>query len=223
MLSTKDDYFALSRQQALPNRCPLLNRCERRAHTIAIANNWDHEEAPGRLAMKEPIIASIGEPAYLIGGTNNFITGGQCPEVGLFESTIAIMGLSGSPVTSGQYDKHMNPQYQIKETGHFSECAEYIHASNGGFASDVPAIPVTQQLLPPEKVTLQWLFAHVPISYWISAATLLFAIFCLGIQANELQVVREYLHFQSPRERVTSPPANPSAPAAAVLGPKSSK
>lgn len=125
MLHNKEEYFELSRRHGLPTRCPLLQRCERRAHTLALANNWPLDKAASFAELDLPIVGSVGEPAYLIGGKNNFIVGGQCPEVGLFETTMAIIGLNGMPVTMGQYDKYTDPQYEVLETGHFSECAEY--------------------------------------------------------------------------------------------------
>jgi hypothetical protein len=212
MLKTKDDYFALSRQQALPNRCPLLDRCERRADTVAIANNWNSGEAPGRLAMKAPLVESVGDPAYLIGGVNNFIIGGQCPEVGLFESTMAIAGLSGSPLTSGRYDKSLSPQYEVLETGHFSECAEYVSANHNSSSPPAPTMAIPPVLAAPDKITLKWLFAHVPVSYWICAATALGTMFYAGLQASETSIVREFFHVEATREHGAGPSAKGAAP-----------
>lgn len=201
MLKTKDDYFALSRQQALPNRCPLIDRCERRAHTLAIANNWDFSEAPERLEMRAPLVRSLGEIAYQSGVGNNFIIGGQCPEVGLFESTMAIIGLSGVPLTKGRYDKYMDPQYEVLETGHFSECAEYVYSCLESSAAPTESTSVPQSIALPEKVTLKWLFNHVPVVHWIGAATILGATFYAGLQASQLEVVRDIFHLQPTKER----------------------
>jgi hypothetical protein len=215
MLNTKDDYFTVSRQQGLPTRCPLLDRCERRAHTVAIANDWDFDEAPKHLDMKAPLVESVGEPAYLLGGSNNFTIGGQCPEVGLFESTMAIIGLSGRPLTKGRYDKYMDPQYKVLETGHFSECAEYVrscHEDSAPTATKPTGAPL--EFAPAEKVTLRWLFNHVPLFYWGAAATLLGTIFYAGLQASQIEIVRELFHIQPTRQAGATPAAK--LPAVAV-------
>jgi len=122
---TKSDYFAVSVAQSIPARCPLLERCERRAHTIADANEWPLERAAQVVGLKKPLVKSIGEGAGRIGGANNFISGGQCPEVNLFESSHALPGFAGKPTTKGEYDKNLDPQFIIIETGHYSQCAEY--------------------------------------------------------------------------------------------------
>jgi hypothetical protein len=122
---TKSDYFAVSESLDLPMRCPLLRHCERRAHTIALANRWPLEEAAKRVDLRAPIVKSIGEGSYQIGGENNFVSGGQCPEVNLFETTVALPGFAGQATTKGAYDKYIDPQFKILETGHFSGCAEY--------------------------------------------------------------------------------------------------
>lgn len=209
MLNTKADYFALSRQQGLPSRCPLLGRCERRAHTIALANDWQLGDAAARLEMKEPLVLSVGEPAYLAGGENNFILSGQCPEVGLFDSSMAIIGLSGAPVTKGRYDKYMDPQHKILETGHFSECAEYVHSRHETSLPVTEATSLLKNLAPPEKITLKWLFDHVPISLWFGAGTLLFATFLLGLQASQAQLVRDILLIQPASEQSNAFSAKP--------------
>ena len=118
-------YFARSASQNLPNRCPILDRCERRFWTLEIASNCKGELADfGH--QRTPLVKSVGEDAYLSGGNNNFIVGGVCPEVALFEPNHFFVGLSGVATRRGQYDKMMEPKYEVLETGHFSECAEYV-------------------------------------------------------------------------------------------------
>ena len=51
--------------------------------------------------------------------------------------------------------------------------------------------PNSKELSPPEKVTLAWLWKHVPARFWISAIGILFAAFMLGIQASRLSLVKE--------------------------------
>jgi hypothetical protein len=119
-------YFARSTAQGLPNRCPILDRCERRFRTLEIVSNRHGEELGDFGNPDSPLVKAIGESAYLVGGNNNFAVGGVCPEVALFEPTHFFVGLSGVATRRGQYDKLMTPQYQVSETGHFSECAEYV-------------------------------------------------------------------------------------------------
>lgn len=129
--NSKSEYFEISKSLSLPARCPLLGRCERRAHTIALANDWPIEEAAQRVGLQVPVIQSIGESAHRIGGNNNFVFGGQCPEVNQFESTVALIGFSGKPTTEGIYDVYFpDEKYQILETGHYSQCAEYASQSS---------------------------------------------------------------------------------------------
>jgi hypothetical protein len=124
VLLDKQGYFRLSREQGLSNRCPILSRCARRSRTFELVRfreNGSYQiDKPD-----EPIVSIVGEDSYLAGGNNNFIVGGVCPEVALFESSRFFPGFSGYATTKAQYDKYMDPQDQILETGHFSECAEY--------------------------------------------------------------------------------------------------
>ena len=75
-LTTKSDYFAISRSQGLPARCPILDRCERRSNTLAIANGWSFEDSIALAKLRQPVVHVVGESPYSIGGTNNFIAGG---------------------------------------------------------------------------------------------------------------------------------------------------
>ncbi|RMH45687.1 MAG: hypothetical protein D6694_04415 [Gammaproteobacteria bacterium] len=51
--------------------------------------------------------------------------------------------------------------------------------------------PNSKELSPPEKVTLAWLWKHVPARFWASAIGILFAAFMLGIQASRLSLIKE--------------------------------
>ncbi|MEW9580665.1 hypothetical protein [Paraburkholderia sp. DGU8] len=129
-LNNKSEYFEFSRTQKLPARCPILNRCERRAHTLAIANDWPFEDSINLAELRAPIIRVVGEGPFSAGGRDNFIARGLCPEVQLFESSRAIPGLTGAPTTEGEYDKYWEVQYRVLDTGHFSECSEYVMAES---------------------------------------------------------------------------------------------
>jgi len=62
------------------------------------------------------------------------------------------------------------------------------------------------ELVFPEKVTINWLFSHVPVKYWISFLGLLLALFMLGIQASRISFVREIFNLcdQSSRTSLES-------------------
>lgn len=47
------------------------------------------------------------------------------------------------------------------------------------------------ELSPPEKVTIPWLFKHVPIPLMVAAAGLLIAFFVAGIKLSDISLVRE--------------------------------
>lgn len=74
---SKSAYFDISKSLSIPARCPLLGRCERRAHTIALANEWPLDDADQRVGLHHPIVKSLGESAYIIGGNDNFVFGGN--------------------------------------------------------------------------------------------------------------------------------------------------
>ena len=122
---SKQDYFQCSREQTLPNRCPILSRCTRRARTFELVRY--REKGSYQLdAPHEPAVPLVGEDCYLVGGEDNFVMGGLCPEVALFDASRIFSGFAGAATTRCQYDKRMTPRDQILETGHFSECAEYV-------------------------------------------------------------------------------------------------
>lgn len=124
MLLTKAEYFARSKAKTLPNRCPILLRCERRKYTIEIMNKGA-ELKPDFVALKQPVVPIVGEGPYITSGNHNYIFGGMCPEVAMLEPNLFACGFTGSATTKAQHDKYTDPQDQLLETGHFSECAEY--------------------------------------------------------------------------------------------------
>lgn len=76
------------------------------------------------------------EEAQRVGGERNYFASHLCPEVSLFGSEDdSLPGLRGFPTTAGQYDALMHPPYQIFETGHFSECAEYSRSDRAPYAN----------------------------------------------------------------------------------------
>lgn len=148
------DYFEVSERRGLPLRCPILQRCQRRAHTIADANGWPFTDAERLAGLQPPVLDSIGESAGRLGGENNFISSRQCPEVILFETSVALPGFSGKPTVSGEYDKYLSPQFKIIETGHFSQCAEFA-------ASTVAPIPEDNKEISWFGRNYQWVIGTV--------------------------------------------------------------
>jgi hypothetical protein len=90
------------------------------------------KQAAVLVGLSKPTITCAGESPYKIGGENNFVMGGMCPEVNLFEGTQALSGFSGLPVLKGEYDKYFSgAKHRVSETGHYSQCAEFaLHQSN---------------------------------------------------------------------------------------------
>lgn len=122
---SKSDYLDKSAAMSLGARCPLLGRCERRAQTIALANDEDLGKSR-RLLTQSPVIGIIGEGPSKVGGSNNFGVTNLCPEVSAFEPTGCLVGFRDVPITSGNFDAYFpNEKYRPLETAHYSQCAEY--------------------------------------------------------------------------------------------------
>jgi len=124
-MTDKEAYFKKSAERGVANRCPILHRCRRRSNTIALFNDMSVEGGINWAELQEPYISIKGEAPYMIGGNTSWLYGALCPEVPLFEPSVAGVEFTGSPITKGQYDKYTNPKFQILEKGHYSECAEY--------------------------------------------------------------------------------------------------
>lgn len=96
-------------------------------------------------------------------------------------------------------------QYTQEEVGPSTPHFEEPLAIQSSRPSSVPAkadLPI------PERVTLRWLFHHVPVGLWVSAATLLCAVFVAGIQSSRLSFIREVFGLPgAPLIAATSPSA----------------
>ncbi len=53
--------------------------------------------------------------------------------------------------------------------------------------------PSSSELIPPEKVTLPWLFKHVSWKHWLSLGTLLIAVFALGAKFGHTPLIEQLL------------------------------
>lgn len=145
---SKRDYFALSTEQGLPKRCPILQRCERRTFTIRVSryNDGEHYVLPDE--PQSPVVKMV-EEATLAGGRNNFYVNHMCPEVALFDPSNSFPFMSGFPMTSAEYDKYWSPQYRLLDTGHFSECSEYIGTINDSHGlQELPPMPPVAGIQP---------------------------------------------------------------------------
>ncbi len=60
--------------------------------------------------------------------------------------------------------------------------------------AEVATEPKPKELEVPDKVTLQWLTNHVPVSLWLMVAGMLAASFMLGISAAKLSIVQEWFN-----------------------------
>jgi len=127
----KDKYFKISRDLSLPMRCPLLNRCGRRAETLCVIHHKSKDEVLVEFGFLPPLCNVIGEDVHQVGGVKNYYYSGFCPEVSLFEPEKTLNGFSGMPSIKGEYDYFFNdPKYHVLETGHFSQCAEFVMNAN---------------------------------------------------------------------------------------------
>jgi hypothetical protein len=133
-------YYEISSQKKLLNRCPILEKCSRRADTIYQFSEYDHDKTFSdtdgfdvliRLGIlpknfRENQINIQGERPFLIRGKDHYYFSNVCPEVNLFDGENAL-----SPKTAcveGGYDKHYNdPKSRVIKCQHYSECPEYSH------------------------------------------------------------------------------------------------
>lgn len=133
----KQEYFNKSRAQDLPNRCPILQYCSRRALTIYFLNRYHEDDPINNYALKlrkegelpddfeEKYIKMQGEPPGGSFGQEHGWFHDVCPEVNLFDTMNALGYFKGSACSSGTYDKEGKPEYNIVEERHFSECLEF--------------------------------------------------------------------------------------------------
>ena len=124
MLKSKQDYFQVSEKAGLEKRCPIVEHCERRADTLSLFNNWDFAVGRQRV-LEEPIVQLIGVGPSKIGGETAYSCSGLCPESCMFDSGYIQGFYEGVPAIEGSYDKYNDPCFELIETGHYSECAEY--------------------------------------------------------------------------------------------------
>ena len=137
----KDQYFQISKDKNLPNRCPILNICERRAHSIFILSysrtkesgkSWNQHLIDDGVLNKDFNQVKIpfqGESPGIIGTTNSdyFSVFDLCPEVNLFDSMHTFMSSNKTAWITGSYNKYNKSaeKFVTSEFRHFSECPEF--------------------------------------------------------------------------------------------------
>ncbi|MBA0885143.1 hypothetical protein [Flavobacterium undicola] len=135
----KQEYFKLSLEQNLPNRCPILGYCDRHSWTLYFFSKYDEVDYDRdfiKTLQKEGAITSdyenkriklrAEEPSILRGPKYGHFSN-MCPEVNLFDNDNSFSKFRGIACTDGTWDFETNPnnKFEILETKHFSECLEF--------------------------------------------------------------------------------------------------
>ena len=133
----KEKYFQTSEKLGLPNRCPILSYCSRRAWTIYFLNRYIDDDRQNDVISKlieegeistdfeKTCIPIQGElPGGALGQNNGYFHD-LCPEVNLFDRMNAMDVFRGTACASGSYDFEGKPDHIIREAKHFSQCPEF--------------------------------------------------------------------------------------------------
>jgi hypothetical protein len=135
----KQEYFKLSLELNLPNRCPLLGYCDRHSWTIYFFSNYDEIDYDRdfiKTLKKEGVISFdyeskrvklIAEEPSILRGPKYGHFSNMCPEVNLFDKENSFNKFRGIACTDGAWDfeTNLNNNVEIIETKHFSECLEF--------------------------------------------------------------------------------------------------
>jgi hypothetical protein len=139
----KKEYFKISEEKNIPNRCPILSRCQRRASSIFLltysnfkknTEDWEADMIKmGELPedYKENRINIQGELPVKINGTLQDTHGhysNLCPEVNLFDQSHNLLSEQKAWVT-GSWDKYYKTKdnFITSEFKHYNQCSEYCH------------------------------------------------------------------------------------------------
>jgi hypothetical protein len=135
----KNQYYQKSKELGMQLRCPILDRCSRRAMTIYYfsfsevtkPNNVNYKDfliSKGQLDedFNEKAIDLQGESPQIISGNSSYFFSDVCPEVNLFDKAHGIGIANGIACISGSWDKYnLEPKDRIHECRHYSECPEF--------------------------------------------------------------------------------------------------
>ena len=133
----KKQYFKLSLEQGLPNRCPIIEYCERHAWTIYFFSDFSsidyhnnyiqalHEENILPKDFEKKRISLKSEPPTWSKGNTGGSFYNMCPEVNLFDPDNRLGFVKKLACTDGIWDVDFRDEFKILETKHYSECLEF--------------------------------------------------------------------------------------------------
>jgi len=133
----KNKYLEISNNKNLPLRCPILDRCERRAWTIYMFSYLEADSQNNMLSclksnneidedFEEKKVKLVGESPGIMKSSGIFSFHDVCPEVNLFDNSHSISYASKTACISGDWDKLRDKEKFIpREYRHFSECPEF--------------------------------------------------------------------------------------------------
>jgi hypothetical protein len=147
----KKEYYSISTKLKLPNRCPIVGKCERWALTILYfsdlykqsrnKNPYDVLADYGIVSpnFKDNLILVLDEmPEYhksdILIYYHNF-----CPEISLFNSEYRLCFIPQIASTDGEWDDfRINQKFKNSKCKHYSECLEFskFHYDNKSFAKE---------------------------------------------------------------------------------------
>lgn len=141
----KETYFELSIKQNLPNRCPILQYCLRRAYTVYFYSDYKDENYSNDI-IKTLINAGEIPPDFsqnkinLIGEVPSWSKAkgyggfsGMCPEVNLFDTNNNLSYFRKTACSDGNWDNETMRKFNIITEKHYSECAEFSMYSFNNF------------------------------------------------------------------------------------------
>lgn len=129
----KEDYFKRSRNEGLPNRCPILNYCQRRAYTIYFYSEY-YKQGSFKILLNEGVVPHDfeekkievqGEEPNWSKGDDFIVYNNMCPEVNLFDTNNALPFARGIASSDGDWDQFREDKFVNRETKHFTECGEF--------------------------------------------------------------------------------------------------
>jgi ribosomal protein S21 len=141
---TEKEYFAKSKKQRLPLRCPIIGKCERYALTVLYLSELnihgkgrtleDKLRSWGYLAdnYEKEKIHQVGEPFVFSKSQNTCSISKACPEVSLFNNDMIFGFFPKKAITEGYWDNFWRDdrfeedgKFDVEKTGHYSECSEF--------------------------------------------------------------------------------------------------
>lgn len=118
----KVEYTKIGLQRGLPCRCPILEKCMRRAKTITF---FSDEELP--IDFINNCLPLSGEEPTCSKSNDVFYFHNVCPEINLFDDQHAPPFAQGTACISGS---HIDRTTKLSEFRHYSECPEYCANCN---------------------------------------------------------------------------------------------